>query len=91
MGKFLPLLVHFVDGRSMQVTSISEAEHALAARQWPNKEADVYREAVRLLAAAGEGICTSDIAFSAFEKAARQQHLLKPQKPRVRVIGCWKL
>ncbi|WP_342586957.1 DUF982 domain-containing protein [Mesorhizobium wenxiniae] len=80
MGKFLPLLVRFVDGRSMQVTSISEAEQALAG-QWPNKEADVYREAARLLAAAGEGICRPDIAFSAFEKAARQQRLLRPHKP----------
>ena len=71
----LPLLIRFVDGRL-----ITEAELALAG-QWPNKEADVYREAARLLAAAGEGICTPDIAFSAFEKAARQQRLLKPQKP----------
>ncbi|RWM87460.1 MAG: DUF982 domain-containing protein [Mesorhizobium sp.] len=42
------------------------------AGQWPNKEADVYREAARLLVAAREGTCTPDIAFIAFEKAARQ-------------------
>ncbi|SJM33253.1 conserved hypothetical protein [Mesorhizobium delmotii] len=66
MGKFLPLLIRFVDGRL-----ITEAELALAG-QWPNKEADVYREAARLLVAAREGTCTPDIAFIAFEKAARQ-------------------
>jgi hypothetical protein len=38
MGKFLPLLIRFVDGRL-----ITEAELALAG-QCPNKEADVYRE-----------------------------------------------
>ncbi|MCF6110311.1 DUF982 domain-containing protein [Mesorhizobium muleiense] len=80
MGKFLPLLIRFVDGRLMQVSSITEAELALAG-QWPNKEADVYREAARLLVAAREGTCTPDIAFIAFEKAARQQRLLKPRKP----------
>ncbi|TIO04329.1 MAG: DUF982 domain-containing protein [Mesorhizobium sp.] len=79
MGKFLPLSICFADGRSMQVSSITEAEKALAG-QWPNKEADVYREAARLLAAAREGTCTPDIAFLAFEKAARQQRLLKPRK-----------
>ncbi|PAQ08448.1 MULTISPECIES: DUF982 domain-containing protein [Mesorhizobium] len=80
MGKFLPLLIRFVDGRLMQVSSITEAELALAG-QWPNKEADVYREAARLLVSAREGTCTPDIAFIAFEKAARQQRLLKPRKP----------
>jgi Protein of unknown function (DUF982) len=80
MSKFLPLSIRFVDGRSMQVLSIREAEQALAG-QWRNKEADVYKEAARLLAAAKEGSCTPGIAFSAFEKAARQQSLLKPRKP----------
>lgn len=80
MGKFLPLSIRFVDGRSVQVSSICEAEQALAG-QWRNKEADAYREAARLLAAAREGVCTPDVAFSAFEKAARQQRLLKPRKP----------
>lgn len=55
MGKFLPLSICFSDGRSMQVSSISEAERALAGH-WPNKEADAYREAARLLAAARDGI-----------------------------------
>ena len=79
MGKFLPLSICFVDGRSMQVSSISEAEKALAGH-WPKKEADAYREAVRLLAAARDGICTPHTAFLAFEKAARQQWVLKPRK-----------
>jgi hypothetical protein len=81
MSRFLPLNIRFVDGTTMVVSSIAEAERALAS-QWRNKEAATYREAVRLLAAATGGVCKPAVAFDAFKNAAHKRGLLQSTKPR---------
>jgi hypothetical protein len=50
MGNFFPLSIKLVDGKSMMVSSICDAETALQG-QWPNKSAAPYRDACRLIAA----------------------------------------
>ncbi|UVK57389.1 DUF982 domain-containing protein (plasmid) [Mesorhizobium sp. AR02] len=77
MGNFLPLPVKLVDGRTMKVSSICEAEIALKG-QWRNKEAAAYKDASRLIAAAKDGICRPTIAFAAFKAVAIDQGLLQP-------------
>ncbi len=77
MGNFLPLPIKLVDGQSMLVSSVCEAEKALLG-QWPNKGAAVYRDASRLIAAARDGSCSPAIAFAAFKAAAIDQRLLQP-------------
>ncbi|WP_348632951.1 DUF982 domain-containing protein [Mesorhizobium sp. M00.F.Ca.ET.216.01.1.1] len=79
MGKHLPLKITFLDGHSMLVSSLCDAEKALAG-EWRSKEADVYKNAERLIAAAKEGVCKPEVAFDAFKKAARRQRLLHPTK-----------
>jgi len=77
MGNFLPLPIKLVDGQSISVSSVCDAEKALLG-QWPNKGAAAYRGACRLIAAAREGSCNPTIAFAAFETAAIEQRLLQP-------------
>ena len=86
MGNFLPLSITLVDGKTMSVSSICEAEVALQG-QWRNKTAAPYKDACRLIAAAKEGSCSPVIAFAAFKAAAIDQHLLLPAaKPGGNVI-----
>ncbi|PWJ86929.1 uncharacterized protein DUF982 [Mesorhizobium loti] len=80
MSIFLPLNIRFVDGTTMVVSSIADAQKALAC-QWRNKEAATYNEAARLLSAAKEGVCKPAVAFAVFENAAQTQGLLQPAKP----------
>jgi len=77
MGNFLPLPIKLVDGQSISVSSVCDAEKALLG-QWPNKGAAAYRDACRLIAAAREGSCNPAIAFAAFKAAAIEQRLLQP-------------
>jgi len=77
MGNFLPLSIKLVDGKTMLVSSICEAEQALQG-QWPNKDAAPYKDACRLIAAAKDGNCSPTIAFAAFKAAAIDQSLLEP-------------
>ncbi|CCV15401.1 DUF982 domain-containing protein [Mesorhizobium sp. YC-39] len=79
MGKFLPLTVKFLDGQSMVVSSLYEAEIALQA-QWPNKQAAVFKDAGRLIAGAKDGTCNPAVAFAAFKAAAAAQRVLQPTK-----------
>ncbi|OWK21174.1 DUF982 domain-containing protein [Mesorhizobium amorphae] len=79
MSRFLPIDLTFVDGTTMVVSSITDAEKALA-KQWRNKEAIDYVEAVRLLAGAKRGICKPEVAFDAFKLAALKQRLVQPRK-----------
>jgi hypothetical protein len=79
MGKFLPLTVKLIDGKSLMVSSICEAEAALEG-QWPNKAAAAYKDAARLIAAAKDGTCSPAIAFAAFKAAAIAQRVLRPTK-----------
>lgn len=76
MGNFLPLSIKLVDGRSVTVSSICEAEIALKG-QWRNKEAAPYKVACRLIASAKDGTCNPAIAFAAFKAAAIDQGLVK--------------
>ena len=76
MGNFLPLPIRLVDGQTVLVSSVSDAEKALLG-QWPNKGAAAYRDACRLIAAAREGSCNPAIAFAAFKAAAIDQRLLQ--------------
>jgi hypothetical protein len=81
MGHFLPISIKLVDGVSMTVSSICEAEAALQG-QWPNKGAAPYRDACRLVEAAKEGNCSPAIAFAAFKAVAIDQRLLQPADRR---------
>ena len=63
----------------MVVSSICEAETALQ-KQWPNKDAAVYKDASRLIAGAKAGTCNPAIAFAGFKAAAIEQRLLQPTK-----------
>jgi hypothetical protein len=76
MGNFLPLSIKLVDGKTMTVSSICQAETALQGK-WPNKGAAPYRDACRLIAGAKEGSCSPAIAFAAFKAAAIDQRLLQ--------------
>ncbi|MER8434770.1 DUF982 domain-containing protein [Mesorhizobium caraganae] len=80
MSRFLPLTIKFVDGSTMTVSSIADANRALDGK-WKNKDAQAYKAAVRLVDDALNGICRPAIAFAAFKNAADQQGLLKPAKP----------
>ena len=80
MSRFLPLTIRLVDGTTIVVSSIGDAQKALTGR-WRNKEAKTYKEAVRLLEAAEDGVCKPAVAFEAFEVAAHEQGLLQPAKP----------
>jgi Protein of unknown function (DUF982) len=75
MGSFLPIFIKLLDGKTMWVSSISEAEVALKGL-WRNKEAAAYRDACRLVASAKEGSCKPAIAFAAFKAAAIDQRLV---------------
>jgi hypothetical protein len=75
MGRFLPIFIKMVDGKTMSVSSICEAEVALDG-QWRNKEASAYKDACRLIAAAKDGSCKPAIAFAAFKAAAIDQRLV---------------
>ena len=77
MGNFLPLPIKLVDGQTVSVSSVCDAEKALLG-QWPNKGAASYRDACRLIAAAREGSCNPAIAFAAFKAAAIEQRRLQP-------------
>ncbi|UVK38647.1 DUF982 domain-containing protein [Mesorhizobium sp. AR10] len=79
MSRFLPVDLTFVDGSTMVVSSLADAETAIA-RQWRNKTANEYAEAVRLLAEAKDGICKPAVAFDAFRRAALRQRLIQPRK-----------
>ncbi|CCV05665.1 conserved hypothetical protein [Mesorhizobium metallidurans STM 2683] len=79
MGKFLPLTIKLLDGKSLMVSSICEAEAALLGN-WPNKEAAAYKDAGRLIAAAKDGSCNPAVAFAAFKAAAIDQRVLQPAK-----------
>ncbi|WP_421917060.1 DUF982 domain-containing protein [Mesorhizobium sp.] len=70
------LTLRFIDARSMVVSSLADARRALEGR-WCNKEARSYKTAARLLAAAESGACRPAVAWSAFERAAREQGLLR--------------
>jgi len=74
VGNFLPLSITLVDGKTMSVSSICEAEVALQG-QWRNKAAARYKDACRLIAAAKDGSCNPAIAFAAFKAAAIDQRL----------------
>ena len=76
MGDFLPLFIKLVDGKTMSVSSICEAERALDD-QWRNKQAAAYKDACRLIAAAKDGSCKPAIAFAAFKTAAMDQGLVQ--------------
>lgn len=54
MGHFMRLSIKLVDGKTMSVSSIYEAELALGG-QWRNKQAAAYKDACRLIAAAKDG------------------------------------
>ena len=73
------LIIRFIDARSMDVASVSDARKALGGH-WCNKEAASYKTAARLLAAAENGACRPAVAWSAFERAAREQGLLKAKE-----------
>ncbi|MEZ2330666.1 DUF982 domain-containing protein [Mesorhizobium sp. RCC_202] len=75
MGSFLPIFIKLVDGKTMSVSSICEAEVALKG-QWRNEEAAAYKDACRLIAAARHGSCKPAIAFAAFQAAAIDQRLV---------------
>jgi Protein of unknown function (DUF982) len=76
----LPALdIRFIDARSMVVASIPDALKALEGH-WCNKEARSYKTAADLLAAAQNGTCRPAVAWSAFERAAREQGLLKAKE-----------
>ncbi|RWC28400.1 DUF982 domain-containing protein [Mesorhizobium sp.] len=77
MGNFSPLSIMLVDGKSMRVSSICEAEIALQG-QWRNKKTAPYKDACRLIVAAKDGSCNPAIAFAAFKAAAIAQGLLRP-------------
>jgi len=77
MGNFLPVKIKLVDGKTMSVSSIGEAEIALKC-QWRNKEAAPYKDASRLIATAKNGNCKPAIAFAAFKAAAIDQRLVQP-------------
>ncbi|MER9403403.1 DUF982 domain-containing protein [Mesorhizobium caraganae] len=79
MSIFLLISIKLVDGISMTVSSICEAEAALQG-QWPNKGAAPYKDACRLIASARGGNCSPAIAFAAFKAAVIDQRLLKPIK-----------
>jgi len=79
MGNFLPLSIKLVDGKTMNVSSICDAEVALQG-QWRNKAAAHYKDACRLIAAAKAGSCKPAIAFAAFKAAAIDQRLLLPSE-----------
>jgi hypothetical protein len=86
MGNFLPLSIKLMDGKTITVSSICEAEMALQGR-WRNKMAAPYSDACRLIAAAKEGSSSPTLAFAAFKAAAIDQHLLLPAaKPGGNVI-----
>jgi hypothetical protein len=82
MSGFLPVTIRFIDARSMVVSSIRDAQKAMDGR-WCNKEAASYKEAARLLRAASEGACKPAVAFAAFQRAAREQGLLKTKERSV--------
>lgn len=73
------LTVRFIDARSMVVASIPDARKALEGH-WCNKEAKGYKTAARLLAMAENGTCRPAVAWSAFERVAREQGLLKAKE-----------
>ncbi len=79
MTGFPPVTVRFIDARSMVVSSIRDAQKAMDGR-WCNKEAVSYKEAARLLQAASEGACKPAVALAAFQRAAREQGLLKAKE-----------
>jgi len=76
MGDFLPLFIKLIDGKTMSVSSICDAEIALKG-QWRNKQATAYKDACRLIASAKDGICKPSVAFSAFKAAALGQGLVQ--------------
>ena len=80
MSRFLPLTIRFVSGGTMVVTTVAEAQKALAGT-WKNKEAPAYLEAARLVDDAIAGTCRPAIAFAAFKRVAAQQGLLRPAQP----------
>jgi hypothetical protein len=75
MSDFFPVKIRLVDGNTMSVSCISEAELALKG-QWLNKDAAPYKDACRLIASAKAGSCKPAIAFAAFKAAAVDQGLL---------------
>ena len=79
MSRFLPIDVTFVDGSTMVVSSIADAQRALA-RQWRNKSAAEYAEAVRLLGEASSGSCKPAVAFEAFVRGALTQRRIEPRQ-----------
>ncbi|RWM13541.1 DUF982 domain-containing protein [Mesorhizobium sp.] len=80
MSRFLPLTIHFANGRTMVVSSIADAKIALG-RTWKSKDTPAYLKAARLVEDATNGICRPAIAFAAFKKAAAQQGLLEHAGP----------
>lgn len=87
MNSFEPLAVRFIDARSMAVSTIADARTAMDGR-WCNKEAAGYLRAKRLIAAAETGDCRPSIALAAFERAAREQGLIRSPRrtPSLRAL-----
>ena len=87
MNSFEPLAVRFIDARSMTVSTVAEARDALDGR-WCNKQAANYLRAKRLIAAAEAGDCRPAIALAAFERAAREQGLIRSPRrtPSLRAL-----
>ncbi|MBZ9678652.1 DUF982 domain-containing protein [Mesorhizobium sp. ES1-1] len=87
MNSLAPLAVRFIDARSMTVSTLTEARDALDGR-WCNKQAPSYLRARQLIAAAQAGACRPAIAMAAFERAAREQGLIRSPRriPSLRAL-----
>ena len=68
MPQVLPIAIKLADGGTMVVSSISDAKKALGGR-WKNKEAAGYRDAVRLVDDAMNGIFAACGSFCRLQKS----------------------
>ncbi|QPC91882.1 DUF982 domain-containing protein [Mesorhizobium sp. INR15] len=75
MTAFMPVTLRFCDNKTAMVGSVAEAAKALG-QQWPDKTAEAFQAAMRLVGLAIDGTCSQRIAFDAFKKAAREQGIL---------------